>query len=57
MINVGFGFIHRSCKQRWSDSRVLLEGAFKELHCAFLMGPSQAADTGGDPARPREVGC
>lgn len=52
IINAGFGFIHRSYKQRWSDSCVLLQGAFRELQRAFLMGSSQAADTGGDPARP-----
>lgn len=55
MLSVGFGFIHRSSRWRWSDSCVLLQGAFKELHSPFFVGTSQTAHTGGNPARPREV--
>lgn len=55
ILNVRFGFIHRSSKWRWSDSCVLLQGALEELCCPFFMGTSQTAHTGGDPAWPWEV--
>lgn len=55
ILNIGFGFIHRSSKWRWSDSCVLLQGASKELHSPFFVGTGQTAHTGGDPARPQKV--